>query len=586
MNLEWFLFEFVALLYIKASVILTAGIICSWALKNYQASTRYGLWSLVLLLILLLPLLQHVLPHWEAPVIHPPGYTELASPTKIAYASQPTTIESVITFAEISEHNSNLSLSFWEHVLGIGLFFWLAGSIVLLAKLLADLLGLAIFSRNALPAPAHWSPLLQEARRAVKCKPQVKVGINAMIGSPLIWGLLRPKILMPAAAVDWSEERLKTVFLHELTHASRMDHVMVLVNQLCKCMYWSNPLVWYVVHRHSLERELSCDEQVVQSGKNHIEYAEELVAITRDLKKERKYASVAMTQQQGLAERIRSIIQQEGSSLHVINVAALKFAATAALILMVVLSTAAMVAKPSNDSFQADVLTLFGRDAYLADEAAKALGNRGDQRAIPYLLKTAADYPVPHTRMQSILAIGKLGDQAVIQNLINLFQEDPSASIRYSLINVLERFDEDFALEALKRMHVNDADDGIKMRAYVGLVKHEIFTDPQPVFMHLNHPDEETRNCAVNHTEDLCRFDHVQEFMQQHDMASCQSLLVNAAGDQSPAIRQDALHALASLGLSENNQGLDNSLIKIKDHDTRQRAKLSLKAWRDMNDNP
>ncbi len=585
MNLEWFLFEFAALLYIKASVILVLGIVGSWLLKNYQASSRYGLWSLVLLLVLFLPLLQQVLPHWEAPVIHPPGYSELTPPTQITYASKPTTVEAVITFAEISDHNSNLALTFWEYLLGSGLFIWLSGSIILLAKLLADLLGLAVFSRNAKHAPIHWEPILLEAKRAVQCRPKVKVGINAMVGSPLIWGIFRPKILMPSAAVDWSEARLKTVFLHELTHASRMDHVMVLVNQLCKCLYWSNPLVWYVVHRHSLERELSCDEQVVQSGKNHIEYAEELVAITRDLKQERKYASVAMTQHQGLAERIKSIIHHEHGSLHVVNVMALKAITTTALILAVVLSTAAIVSKPTEDSFQAEILTLFGRDSYLADGAAKALGDRGDLRAIPYLLKTADDFPVPHTRMQSILAIGKLGDKAAIKTLIHRFADDPSTGIRYSLIEALKRYEDDFALEALKQIHFNDIDEGVKMRAYLGLVKHEIFVDPQPIFMHLNNPDEDARNCAVNHTEDLCRFDHVIEFMQQQDMTSCEHLLVNAAGDQDASIRKDAIHALASLGFLGNNNDLNNRLTHIKDHDTRQRAKLSLLELQELNNN-
>ena len=56
MNLEWFLFEFASLFYIKASLLLAAGIIAGLFFRNHSAGTRYWSWNLCLLfLIVLLP---------------------------------------------------------------------------------------------------------------------------------------------------------------------------------------------------------------------------------------------------------------------------------------------------------------------------------------------------------------------------------------------------------------------------------------------------------------------------------------------------------------------------------------------------
>ncbi len=576
MKFEWFLFEFAALLFIKSTVILVLGILGSRLLKSYQANVRYWLWSLVLVVVVMLPLLHQTLPTWEAPVIHPPGYSVLIPADEIQYSGKPTTLESVMDISGIN-NNNNVALSFWEYFLGLALLIWTCGAIILLAKLLADLLGLAVFSRQSTAPPKHWQTILLQAKQAVDCQLKVKIGISKVIGSPLIWGLFRPKILLPQAANQWSHERLKTVFLHELTHASRLDHILVLINQLAKCMYWSNPLVWYVVHQHGLERELSCDEQVVKSGKNHLEYAEELVAITRDLRKETKYASVAMTQQQGLAARIKSIVQQKDQTLSVVNRFSIKLITATSFIFLLMLASAGIVSKPSENSLQAEIQTLFGRDKYKADEAAKSLGSRGDKRAIPYLLKTAKEYPVPHTRMQSILAIGKLNDHEALQIMTRQFSNDPSTGVRHSLVEALQTHDETYVHQALQYIHRNDPDAGVQMRAYVALINLDVLVNPEPVFSYLNHPDEDVRSCAVNHTKTLCRLDRVVAYIDQHGGPSCQSLLIKAAGDTNPEIRRDAIAGLVNLGASINPNNPASILSEIIDADTKQRALMSLK---------
>ena len=49
---------------------------------------------------------------------------------------------------------------------------------------------------------------------------------------PMAWGILRPCVVVPTAADEWSESQLRTVLLHELGHVARRDPLWQLGSQL------------------------------------------------------------------------------------------------------------------------------------------------------------------------------------------------------------------------------------------------------------------------------------------------------------------------------------------------------------------
>src|SRR5262249_51918979 len=64
------------------------------------------------------------------------------------------------------------------------------------------------------------------------------------VAVPMVWGMARPVMLLPTAALQWSRERLRVVFAHELAHLRRGDAVTLLLTRAIAALYWFHPVAW------------------------------------------------------------------------------------------------------------------------------------------------------------------------------------------------------------------------------------------------------------------------------------------------------------------------------------------------------
>lgn len=565
MNLEWFLFEFAGLFYIKASVLLAMAIVASLLLRHYSASTRYRAWNLSLILLLVLIPASVLTPDWDLSFIAPPGYSSLPPVESVKFAGEGIPAKAIPDLLQTNAFDTNHDLSFWELVWISAIALWILGMVVLLGKLCADLVSLGVTSHRGRPAPDELEELIEISRLRAGCRQRVKVRFSDRIGSPLIWGLFRPTVLLPAKASQWSRERLEMVLLHELLHAARLDHTMMVASQLVRCVYWTNPLAWFAVHRHSIERELSCDERVVDCGNDRLIYAEELVAITRDLRSEVRYASVAMTQQYGLKTRVRLLLAEHLGLRHLNRPLARALVAVAFLITMSV-ATASIIAKPDPDSTEALVATLFGSDISLADEAALRLGERGDKAAVPYLAKVARDSGNMHTRQQSLLAMGKIGGDEALEDLIYAF-DDEDQWIRYTVLKALEEFKPKYTKEIQWSAWKDDPSTHVRLRAYLALAEADHVDDPRAVMDWLYDPDPEVRKHSVKITGRVCATKAAAAWQKENKETVgkdyCVHKLEKKLVDEDAHVREAAVEALAALGSQASKEALDANIPKM-----------------------
>lgn len=107
----------------------------------------------------------------------------------------------------------------------------------------------------------------------------VTLSISTHIESPVSFGLLRPQILLPVQARDWSESVVTDVLLHELCHIKRLDWLTMVSAYALACVFWINPLVWLALQRLRVESENSCDTAVLHSGRLDTDYAESLLRV-------------------------------------------------------------------------------------------------------------------------------------------------------------------------------------------------------------------------------------------------------------------------------------------------------------------
>jgi len=110
-----------------------------------------------------------------------------------------------------------------------------------------------------------------------------RISLVADLPSPATAGWWRPRVLLPAEVVpQLSPTELAHVLRHELTHVRRRDYLWDLLASFACRLVFFHPAAWLAYRRLGWERELSCDQAVVQDSQEvRLQYAECLAKFAR-----------------------------------------------------------------------------------------------------------------------------------------------------------------------------------------------------------------------------------------------------------------------------------------------------------------
>src|SRR6185312_5073295 len=130
---------------------------------------------------------------------------------------------------------------------------------------------------------------------------------------PVVWGIFRYRLLLPAAARHWSTDQLRSVLLHELAHIKRRDMLAQLLAEIACALYWFNPLAWFAAWRLGVERERACDDLVLASGVRPSAYAEHLLDVVTALSPARwtQSCGLAMARKSSLEGRLIAVLSNK-----------------------------------------------------------------------------------------------------------------------------------------------------------------------------------------------------------------------------------------------------------------------------------
>ena len=126
------------------------------------------------------------------------------------------------------------------------LAFWGTGVLLMVARL-------AVQQRRFLRAAG---PMMRAAPGVMRA--------SASAGLPAAYGVLRPRILLPADFDHRYTEAERTLVLcHERLHIRRGDLVGNLLAALMRSVFWFNPLMHLASRMHRLDQEFACDAAVI-----------------------------------------------------------------------------------------------------------------------------------------------------------------------------------------------------------------------------------------------------------------------------------------------------------------------------------
>ncbi len=188
---------------------------------------------------------------------------------------------------------------------------WIAGTLLSLGILLVGVLRLTWLAAHARRVvPPRWSELANEISRAYGLRRPVLLLESDHPSLLVTWGFAQPKIILPAAAGNWSDARMRVVLAHELAHIRRGDWIVQMSAELLRALYWFNPVMWAACRRLRLESEHACDDEVMSRGIDGSDYANHLVELARALNHRRHtwFPAPAMARPSSLERRVRAML--------------------------------------------------------------------------------------------------------------------------------------------------------------------------------------------------------------------------------------------------------------------------------------
>lgn len=157
---------------------------------------------------------------------------------------------------------------------------WLLGGLVFASLSAGRIVRLIRHVRMARPGNEDFREQLDELANRLRM-PVIPMRHISGIGSPMIWSLARPMLLWPVGlSASLSPLARQALIVHELAHVRRRDHWVGWLELVASCVWWWNPLFWYIRYQLRENAELACDAWVAQTlPKSRRAYCEALLFV-------------------------------------------------------------------------------------------------------------------------------------------------------------------------------------------------------------------------------------------------------------------------------------------------------------------
>ncbi len=299
-------------LALRGAALLALALAVSAALPGARASLRHAVLAAALIGQFALPVLDRVAPAWEIPL---PDRGAERLPADDAVGRIAASMETPVGGVAYDDRGNVMPADAvpaspaGRDAAPVALaLVWLAG-----AALFALRLGLGVRAARGLAArarpvdPAGWASALREAAARAGLPAAPPVRLSDRVSLPFSAGLLRPVVVLPAAAAGWSARRRVLVLTHEFAHVGRGDVRVQVAARLACAAFWFDPLAWLALARLRAEAERAADDAVLRGEPDAGAYVRELAGVLRGAIRERRLAA-AVGLGRGLEARVRRAV--------------------------------------------------------------------------------------------------------------------------------------------------------------------------------------------------------------------------------------------------------------------------------------
>jgi beta-lactamase regulating signal transducer with metallopeptidase domain len=195
---------------------------------------------------------------------------------------------------------------------------YITGMTGMIIKLLSDLFQLRkIRTTRIEPMGEAWDKHLDKLAARLQIPRKVKLLISRHVQVPVMLGFIKPLILLPVAMVNnLTEAQLEAVLLHELAHIKRNDYLLNIFQSIVETILFFNPFVWLISKIIRMEREHCCDDLVIASTVQPLQYAHALVALEEYRLTANRLTMAAADSKQHLFHRIKRIMEMKTKHLN------------------------------------------------------------------------------------------------------------------------------------------------------------------------------------------------------------------------------------------------------------------------------
>ena len=229
---------------------------------------------------------------------------------------------------QVNDFSVSISSRFSGGLNTILFLIWIMGVMIMAVFTLHSLNYVRSIKRSALPLQNQQvKTIYYDCLKELKTSHQVPVYSTAFLKSPVLIGIIHPRIYIPIHLIsELNPDDMRFMLLHELQHYRHKDTLIGFLMVISNILYWFNPFVWYALKEIHCDRELACDSAVLQMistdeyqayGMTLINFAEKLSSFSSPVavgmsgnfrQMKRRILNIAIFRKETLYQKMRALI--------------------------------------------------------------------------------------------------------------------------------------------------------------------------------------------------------------------------------------------------------------------------------------